>query len=68
MFSTTCTKCGVVDSLDVILLNAVLLGCPLTPDGFAIGDAKQVDTENEWVQCRECDQSFPLADLQVDDG
>lgn len=63
MFSTTCIKCGAEDSLYVTKFVTFLTGVPLTPDGFSIGDAKQVNTEDEWVQCSSCDEEYPLADL-----
>lgn len=63
MFSTTCIRCGEEDTLEVVSCNATFVGLPLTEDGFAFSDAKQVSTEDEMLRCTACNQFFLLADL-----
>lgn len=39
---------------------------PLTLDGFAFTDAKNVDTEDEIARCCTCNQTAPLGAFSVD--
>jgi hypothetical protein len=63
MFSTTCKDCGAEDTLYIVACSAQFVGVQLTADGFSLGDAKQVNTDNEIVSCYDCQAEYPLADL-----
>lgn len=39
---------------------------PLTPDGFAFADAKNIHTEDEIARCCTCNQTAPLGAFFVD--
>ena len=60
-YATSCPFCGTADGLSVVSGYFATTGVPLSHDGFALDDAKQVDTEDVIVQCGHCQKHFPLA-------
>lgn len=64
-YQTTCPKCQ-NDGLRLRQFNAVVYGVYITPDGFSLNDATQIDTENETVWCGSCNWEGPLINASDD--
>ena len=68
-WNTTCIDCGVDGRMEVCSGVFIAEGMPLdAAEGFSFLDAKQVSTEDEWVQCQNCKSTWGLAFLEVDKG
>lgn len=66
-FKTVCPKCGKKDQLFVSSGVFYAQGLFLAEDGFAFSDAKQVDTEDEWVECGACGAGFSSQEVTDND-
>ena len=65
-WNTTCPDCGTVDQMNVYSGVFIAEGMPLdAAEGFSFHDAKQVSTEDEWVQCQNCKSTWDLAFLAL---
>lgn len=62
-FDPHCPQCGGT-GIDVIACTWTGR-VPLTPDGFALADARESSTEDEAAQCRGCGLQFALHILLV---
>lgn len=62
-FSTSCPYCGTDSDLTLASGTFTTTGVSITPDGFALADVKQLDTENEQVVCGACARQFPLQEI-----
>ena len=62
-FCTVCPKCKEDHTLYVSSGVFRVMGMNLHEDGFAFADAEQVETEDEMVYCRHCDETFPLSEV-----
>ena len=65
MFKDKCPHCN-AEELEVISGNFQAYGMKLCKDGFAFADAKQVDTDDENVRCRNCGNEYDLGELTED--
>ena len=66
MFKTRCPVCNAEGTLAVISGIFTAFGMMLSEDGFSFGDAKNVDTEGERIECQACKNYFSLAALMCD--
>ena len=66
MFKTQCPKCRVEGRLEVRSGIFISHGMTLAADGFSFADAKQVDTQDERVECQSCNAVYVLEDLTSD--
>lgn len=58
MFVAQCPECG--GNLYILCCTVVPKGVRVTEDGFSIGDAVRMDTEDEYVICEGCQHTGPL--------
>ena len=65
-WQTTCPDCGVADQLEIYAATISCRGMYLTGDGFALADAKDVDTDNERVRCTACNSEWDLEFLALE--
>ena len=63
MFKTKCPVCG-EEKLEVSSGVFYAYGMTLTEDGFSFSEAKQINTDKEFVICRACGEEFSLAFVQ----
>jgi hypothetical protein len=66
-FKTQCPKCGVDGELFVSAGKFYTTKMKLCHDGFSFSDAKNVDTEDEWVECHACGMGMELVKLITED-
>jgi uncharacterized Zn finger protein len=67
MYQAICPACGEEDTLEVIGGKFTASKMFLHEDGFSFVDARQIDTEDEIVSCRNCGKDFSLASLTLDE-
>ena len=59
----SCVRCGSPEGVRLVSGKFNCSGVTVYKDGFALTDAKQLNTSDEMVHCPACNATYPLGDI-----